>query len=573
MSDTRPSIAQLKQMLTAPGQPFEVEEISLDGNTIKTWKHAPDTLASIVEASKAFGDNEYIVFEDERLTYAEHYQQVARLANHLVDQYGLQQGDQVALAMRNYPEWSVAFWAAAAAGAIVVPMNAWWTSNEMEYGLRDSGAVLAIVDEERLQRIQAITTELPLANTLVTRCEKLPDGVDDLTSLLAQGNGEHLPEVDLGPEDDATLFYTSGTTGFPKGTLGSHRNFCSAPMSGQYLGLLGMLRNGAGPEELAAMANFKPVALLPVPLFHVTGCQGVMAGMFSAGGKIVMMYKWNAELAADLITAENITAFAGVPTMTRQLVDLPDIAQRDFSSMRNIGSGGAPVPPEQSRRLRQAFANAGISNGYGITETSSIITSIGGLDYELKPASAGPAAAVFDLKVVAENGAEVATGELGEFWVRGPSVVKGYWNRPEATAEAFVDGWYRTGDIGRVDEEGFLYIVDRLKDMIIRGGENIYCAEVEAALSEHPEVSVACVFGIPDDILGEQVAAVVEIAPQSALTEQELRAFAGETLATFKIPTKLWLRKDALPLGATGKVQKKELRAYYLEQMDAVRES
>ena len=254
--------------------------------------------------------------------------------------------------------------------------------------------------------------------------------------------------------------------------------------------------------------------------------------------------------------------------MTRQMVDLPDIEQRDLSSMMTIGSGGAAVPPEQSRRMRKSFPNAGISNGYGITETSSIITMIAGLDYELKPDSVGPPAAVFDIKVVAEDGAEVPTGELGEFWIRGPNVVKGYWNRPEATAEAFVDGWYRTGDVGRLDEEGFLYIVDRLKDMIIRGGENIYCAEVEAALSEHEEVNVACVFGIPDEILGEQVAAVVEIAPQSTLTDEDLRAFVGENLAGFKIPSRLWLRQEALPLGATGKVQKKELRAHYLEQLE-----
>ena len=267
MSESRPSIEQIRAMLTAPGQPFELEEISLQGNPVRTWKNAPVTLTAIVEASKAFGDNEYIVFGEERLTYTEHYNRVARLANHLVQRYGIGKGDRVALAMRNYPDWSIGFWAATAAGAIVVPMNAWWTSSELEYGLTDAGAVLAIVDEDRLQRIQAIEARLPLEHLVVTRCQELPEGVDDLAPLLEAGIDAQLPEIELVPEDDATLFYTSGTTGFPKGTLGTHRNFCSAIMSGQYLGLLAMLRNGAGPDELAAMANFTPVSLLPVPAF------------------------------------------------------------------------------------------------------------------------------------------------------------------------------------------------------------------------------------------------------------------------------------------------------------------
>ncbi|MBT8147051.1 MAG: acyl--CoA ligase, partial [Gammaproteobacteria bacterium] len=556
----------IKTLLTAPGQPFEIEEITLNGNSVKSWKNAASSLPAMLEASKAFGDRDYIVYQDERLSYAEHYRQVARLANHLVDRYGLNKGDRVALAMRNYPEWSVAFWAATAAGAIVVPMNAWWTSSEMEYGLSDAGCVVAIVDEERLQRIQAIECGLPLQHLLATRCKDLPEGVDDLAPLLTEGNDTSLPGLDLAPEDDATLFYTSGTTGFPKGTLGTHRNFCSAPLSGQYLGVLGMLRSGAGLEELAAMANSRPVALLPVPLFHVTGCQGLMASMFSSGGTVVMMYKWDPAVAADLIAEEGITAFAGVPAMTRQLIDLPDIEQRDLSSLTAIASGGASVPPEQFRRMKSALTNAGVTNGYGITETSSIISSIGGLDYQAKPESAGPSAAVCDVKVIGDGGAEVPTGELGEFWVRGPNVVKGYWNRPDATAEAFVNGWYRTGDIGRLDEDGFLYIVDRIKDMIIRGGENIYCAEVEAAISEHDQVNAACVFGIPDEVLGEQVAAVVEILPKSGLTEEDLRSFVAAKMASFKIPAKIWFHDEPLPLGATGKVQKKELRALYVEE-------
>jgi long-chain acyl-CoA synthetase len=297
----------------------------------------------------------------------------------------------------------------------------------------------------------------------------------------------------------------------------------------------------------------------------VTGCHGIMLGILSNGGKLVMMHKWDPVAALELIEREKINTFGGVPTMIRQLLDANETEKRDLSSVTNVGYGGAPAPPDLLRRIKQLMPAVGASNGWGITETSAGITANSRQDYSDKPDSVGPAAPVCDVKVVDENGKQLAAGELGELWVRGPNVVKGYWQQPEATANAFTDGWFHTGDVGKIDAQGFIYLLDRLKDMIIRGGENIYCAEVEAALSDHPAVVTACVFGLPDEVLGEQVGAVVQLDSQDAVSEQQLQEFVADCLAAFKVPTKIWTRSDPLPTGATGKVQKKELKAFYTE--------
>jgi long-chain acyl-CoA synthetase len=555
---------EIGALLTAPGQPFEIVEVEIDGRKVKDWKSTPASMAAVVEASRNHGDKEFIVYQEDRLTFAEHYRQVAAVAHRLIDDFGIAKGDRVAVAMRNYPEWCVAFWAAASVGAIVVPLNAWWTSEELEYGLKDSGTRLIFVDEQRLERLRGIDSELPLQTVIATRCDSLPEGVVDFRSLLDGAPADlSLPAVDIQPDDDATLFYTSGTTGFPKGTLGTHRNFCGMAVSMPYNSVRSLLRMGGSMEDLEAMMQMPQAALLTVPLFHVTGCHAIMLSIFTGGAKLVMSYKWDPAEALDLIEQERVTMFGGVPTMVWQLLDSPDIAQRDLSSILSLGYGGAPAPPELLRKIKSSVPAAGASNGWGITECSAGITSIGGQDYLDRPESVGATFPVMEVKAVDESGNEVPAGELGELWVYGPNIVKGYWNKPEATAEAFSDGWFHTGDVGKIDEEGFVYIVDRLKDMIIRGGENVYCAEVEAALVEHPQIKAACVFGTPHQVLGEEVGAVVETGPDDTVSEEELKAFAANKLAKFKVPGKIWFRREPLPVGATGKVQKKELKAFY----------
>jgi long-chain acyl-CoA synthetase len=546
--------------------PFEIEHVTIEGRDIRCWKKTAPSMAALVESSLKYGEEDFIVYRGERLSYAEHYRRVAALAHQLIERFAIRKGDRVAISMRNYPEWSIAFWAAASAGAVVVPLNAWWVSKELEYGLKDSGASLVFADAERLERLREINSDLPVKHFIVVRCGIVPDGVTAIETLW-HGASEtaRLPQLTIAPEDNATLFYTSGTTGFPKGTLGTHRNFCSAALTMPYSGVQGILRSGGSFLDLMAMKRTQRSVLLTVPLFHVTGCHGMLLGSMANGGKLVMMHKWDPVVALELIEQEEVNIFSGVPTVVRQLLDTNEVEKRDLSTVTNIGYGGAPAPPDLLRRIKVAIPAVGASNGWGITETSAGIATNSRLDYADKPDSVGPPSPVCDVKVVNEAGDELSAGELGELWVRGPNVVKGYWQRPEATAEAFTDGWFHTGDVGRVDEQGFIYLVDRLKDIIIRGGENIYCAEVEAALSEHPAVVVACVFGMPDAVLGEQVSAAVQIRPADAVSEDELRKFVAKRLATYKVPTNIWIRPGPLPLGATGKVLKKEIRDHYIQ--------
>jgi long-chain acyl-CoA synthetase len=564
----RPSIEEIRTVLGLSGLPFEIEQVEVEGRSIRCWKNAAPSMAALVEKSREYGDMDFIVYMDERLPFSEHYQKVAAVAHQLIDRFGIVKGDRVAIAMRNYPEWSIAFWAAAAVGAVVVPLNAWWTSDELEYGLTDSGSRLIFADAQRLERLQNIASDLPLEHIVAVRCEAVPAGVTAIDTLW-QGASDalRLPTVSIVPEDNATLFYTSGTTGFPKGTLGTHRNFCSAALTMPYSGVQGILRSGGTLLDLMALKKTPRAALLTVPLFHVTGCHGLMLGNFSSGGKLVMMQKWDPVVALELIEQERINIFSGVPTMVRQLLDANETEQRDLSTVTNIGYGGAPAPPELLRRIKAVMPAVGASNGWGITETSAAIATNTRQDYADKPDSVGPAAPVCDVKVVNEAGEQLAAGELGELWVRGPNVVKGYWRQPEATAAAFTDGWFHTGDLGKIDEQGFIYLVDRLKDVIIRGGENIYSAEVEAALSEHPAVVLACVFALPDEVLGEQVGAAVQLRPEDTVSAQALQQFLANRLAAYKVPTKIWTRHEPLPTGATGKVQKKEVKAYYTAQL------
>ena len=563
---SRPTFEDIQGAMCGPGMPFEIEEVTVDGRQMRSWKNAAPSIAALVENSREHGDTEFIIYGDERLTYAEHYRRVAAVATALVERFGVNKGDRVAIAMRNYPEWSIAFWAAAAAGAVVVPLNAWWTSDELAYGLKDSGTRLVFADEERLERIRQVDSEAAPQYILTARCHA--EGFPSIESLWQGQDAQKatLPAVSLCPEDDATLFYTSGTTGLPKGTLGTHRNFCSAALTMPYSGVQGMLRSGETLFDLMGLRKSQRCVLLTVPLFHVTGCHGMLLGSLANGGKVVMMHKWDPVVALRLIEQEQINIFSGVPTMVRELLDTNEKEGRDLSIITNIGYGGAPAPPDLLRRIRKAMPAVGASNGWGITETSAGIATNSRMDYAEKPDSVGIISPVCEIKVVNEVGETRPTGALGELWVRGPNVVKGYWQQPEATAESFSDGWFHTGDVGRIDDEGFIYLVDRLKDMIIRGGENIYCAEVEAALAEHPAVVAACVFGLPHESLGEQVGAAVQVTAGASVTAQEMMDFVSKRLAAYKVPTRLWVRNKPLPTGATGKILKKDVRAAYLEE-------
>jgi len=375
-----------------------------------------------------------------------------------------------------------------------------------------------------------------------------------------------LPEVEIDPDDDATIFYTSGTTGRPKGAVGTHRNAVSNLMNLFFLSTRSERRFGTA---LAGEGGAQGVFLLSVPLFHATGCQAIMITYAASGGRLVMMHHFDPERALDLIERERVTNFGGVPSMVMQVLDSPALARHDVSSVHGISYGGAPAPPDLVRRIRKHFPLGQASNGYGLTETTATTTMNTGPDYLRKPDSVGPAVPVCDLAIVREDhlgdepdpAAEQGPDVVGELWVKGPQVVRGYWQRPEDTARSFTKGWLHTGDVARIDEEGFVYIVDRSKDVIIRGGENVYSAEVEGALYEHPAVADCAVIGIPDPLLGEEVGAVVVLRSGAKVTGDELAAHVGLRLAAFDVPTRFWFRDRPLPRNPAGKVLKRELRS------------
>jgi long-chain acyl-CoA synthetase len=555
------SIGEAVAALTAPGAPFEMAEKEIRGIPTRVWKNAPASLRTIFEASRAYGDLPLLVYEGERLSYAEHYQRSAALAQALTGRFGIGKGDRVAIAMRNFPEWSLAFWAAAAVGAVVVPLNAWMTGAELEYCLADCGARLLVADAERAERLLPHLSRLPLEATLVARAMRpLPARLLDFEEAI--GNpAAALPAVAIDPEDDATIFYTSGTTGKPKGALGTHRNICTNVASLAFARARMLLRRG---EPLPAPgAAPKTATLLSVPFFHATGCHSVLCASVNAGNKIVLMYRWEPERAMQLIERERINSFGGVPSMAWQVLEHPAFERYDLSSVEGIGYGGAPAAPELVQRIKEKFPKVMPGNGYGLTETSSVTSQNAAEDYQRKPDSAGLVVPVCDVRVVDAAGNDVAAGAIGELWVKGPNVVKGYWNKPEATAETFGGGWLRTGDLVRFDEEGFIYILDRAKDMLIRGGENVYCVEVEDALYSHPAVMDAAVIGIPHRVLGEEVGAVVQVKPGAGVREDELKRHVAARLAAFKVPVRIALRAEPLPRNANGKILKRELRAVF----------
>jgi len=561
------TIEEAHAFLTSPGTPFEMETVNIRGVPIRTYKGTPPSLRAIFDMGRAFGDKDFLVYQDERVSFENHYRAASALGRVLTEKYGVKKGDRVAIIMRNFPEWSVAFWAIAAIGGIIVPLNAWGTGPELEYGISDSGSRVVILDHERLERLRPHLDALALDGLVAVRTPEAELGTAvALESLIGKTadygklSADALPDPGLEPEDEATIFYTSGTTGKPKGALGTHRNICTNLMNAMVSNARAFMRRGEMPPAPDPDAPQR-VTLLSVPLFHATGCHSILVGTYASGGRLVIIHRWNPEQALELIERERVTSFGGVPAMVWQVLESPDFATRDTSSVESIGYGGAPSAPDLVARIRQQFPKVQPSNGYGLTETSAITTLNLAEDYVAKPDSAGVAVPVVDLKVVDDKGNELPRGQVGELWIRGPNVVKGYWNKPEATAEAITEsGWFHSGDLVRMDEEGFVYILDRAKDMLIRGGENIYCVEVEDALYAHPAVMDAAVVAIPHKVLGEEVGAVVQIAPGKQVSEEELRAHVGKLLAAFKVPVKIELRTEPLPRNANGKILKTELR-------------
>jgi long-chain acyl-CoA synthetase len=495
-----------------------------------------------------------MVYQDERMTYREAHAQVNAVAAWLAAQ-GVCSGDRVAIAMRNYPEWLLIYWACVCMGVAAVGMNAWWVAEEMAYALNDSRPKVLFCDAERLAR----AGDGGGARLVAVRAEAGP-GVTPWSEVIAHRGA--MPEVAVDPDADACIFYTSGTTGFPKGAQLTHRgciaNLFSMMFAGQAAALATARETGVPIDPTAPPPI--PVALLTTPLFHVTANNCGAYAVTAAGGKLVLMYRWDAGEALRLIEQEKVSAMSGVPVMAREIINHPDFGQRDTSSLLSLAGGGAQVPPDLVGKIDAAVATARPATGYGLTETCGIITSVSADFFVNKPESAGPVMPDFEFKCVDDDGNTAPPGEQGELWVRGAQVIKGYLNRAEATAEAITEGWFHTGDIAAVDGDGFLFIRDRKKDMILRGGENIYCAEVEAAAYRHPAVAECSAFGVPDARLGEEVALAVVPQDGQTLTAAELREHLLGIMARHKAPRYIWILQESLPRNASGKFLRRELR-------------
>ncbi|MFC5343232.1 class I adenylate-forming enzyme family protein [Brevundimonas staleyi] len=562
------SIAQATALLTASGSLLEIVDAEIDGRPHRVWKNAPPTLMHSFMAGRAHGEKTFLVYGDERVSYEAFARATLALAADLQAR-GVKPGDRVAVAMRNLPEWPVAFFAGALVGAIVTPLNAWWSGSELAYGLKDSGSVVALLDIERLERIGPALNDLPdLRHILVSRGE--PSAADPRVARLETVIGESatwaalppgdMPAVPLNPDDAATIFYTSGTTGSPKGALGTHRNAGCSVMAGVFSICRSALRRGEAPPTLDPTAPQKS-GLVSIPFFHTTGCNAVLIPALVTGQKLVCQRRFDAEEALGLIERERITMIGGVPTVAIQILQHPKRDEYDLSSLETVAYGGAAAPTDLVRQIEQATpAKAG--SGWGMTETSATHTHHLGEDYLNRPDSCGPAIPVGRMKIVDPNGHELPTGQVGELLAYGPNIVREYWNKPEATAETFVDGWVHTGDLARLDDEGFCFIVDRAKDIIIRGGENIYCQEIEAVLFDHPAVAEAALVAKPDPVMGEVPVAFISLAPGETVDAATLTALVASRFAAFKVPTEVIITADPLPRNAAGKVVKPELKAW-----------
>jgi acyl-CoA synthetase (AMP-forming)/AMP-acid ligase II len=554
MSDIKQEFDAVMAQLTAQGAPYELAGDEASGYY---YAQAPANLVEALSVARQHGDREFLIYEGERRSFNDVMDEADAIAAALQAR-GVAPGDRVAVAMRNYPEWMAIFIGVISIGAVIVPVNSWGRPADIAYTVEDAGARLVFCDQQRYDGVAQLLRDKGI-EAVIAR----PTNADDplgLATLVADFQGAKPEPVDIAAEDLAMIMYTSGTSGKPKGAASTHRAICQALYNFECAAIAAAMCNG---ETIGAMLErgFEPTSLLAVPLFHVSGCHAQFLANLRGGRRIVMMYKWEVNKALQYIEQERVTTIAAAPAMMLDLLESPEFDAADTSSLFSLGIGGAATPPKVSKLIGQKLPQNFSGTGWGMTETNAQGASLAGKAFFYKPGSAGFPAPIVDIRICDENGTALPEGATGEIWVRSCANIREYWHRPQANEEEFRDGWLKTGDIGYLDDEGFLFLADRAKDMIIRGGENIYPVEIENELLEHDAVKEVAAIGLPHERWGEEVAVVVHLHPGKSVDEAALLDFARTRLAAYKVPTRVFFSERELPRNATNKILKRELKA------------
>jgi acyl-CoA synthetase (AMP-forming)/AMP-acid ligase II len=559
-TDLDRDINRVTDAVTADGQMFALKTVTRRGVDMPAFVNAPPSLAHyFAHFCNQNKEALFLVDGDQRLTFGEVYTAAGKVAHGLATRHGVKKGDRVGIAARNSAQWAIAYMGTIMAGGCATLLNGWWTGEELAYGIDLCECSLVLADAPRAARLDGIEHGASIVVFDHDEAGLAPITGDGDTAMRMLG--------ELGPDDLATILYTSGSTGNPKGAFSDHLGVVSGTMN--YICQTAMILQLL--TERGDAPTVQPSALVSVPLFHVTGEIPVFLQSIAIGRKLVLMPKWDAGEALRLLDEEKVTYFVGVPLMSYEMATHPDRDQFDLSQCKSFAAGGAPRPVEHVNKIKESFPNGFPLLGYGLTETNAIGAGNLNENYLAKPGSTGMASRpLVDMAILDDAGKALPQGEVGEISIRSTANFLGYWKDEEATKAAYTDdAYFRTGDLGYLDPEGYLYIVDRKKDIIIRGGENIACIEVEDAIYAHPAVAECSVFGLPDERMGEVPAAVYLTQPGESLSPDDLKSYLAEHIAHFKIPEKLWQAEEQLPRLGTQKVDKRAVKALYAKDSAA----
>ena len=551
------------EAMTAPGQLLELDSVQKYGVNMPIFKNAPQNVSDYLGYfCNEHKDKEFLVDGDIRLTFGETYAAARVLAGGLIEGHGVKKGDRIGIAARNSANWLILDMAITLAGGISTKLNGWWQGDELADGIEDVGCSIVFADPQRAARLQGLDRDFG-AELLVFEHDQPP--LEGLKVLTEKGGGAETPLPQMAPEDNATILFTSGSTGRSKGAYAEHRSVVQGAMS--FVGAFAVMAHIM--EQDGTLPSGQPTAMVAVPLFHVTASVPLVLVSFAIGRKLVFLNKWDAEDAMRLIEKEKVTYFVGVPLMSMEIYSHPKLGEYDLSSCVSMAAGGAPRPVEHVKRIKEKMGKGFPLIGYGLTETNGVGCSNTNENYIEHPESTGRATPpIVEVGILDDDGNPVPQGERGEVCIRTAANFTGYWNNEQATTEAFTsDGFFRSGDIGYLDEEGYLYIVDRKKEIIIRGGENISCQEVEAAIYSNPAIAEACIFGVNDERFGEVPALVYHVKDGQNLPQDALLDFLKDKLAPFKMPVHIWEYDEPLPKLGTAKIAKIVLAKKHREML------